>query len=153
MENHLEAYLQSREALLRQITEELSSDERFVAAWLTGSIARNEADSLSDIDLSVVVADAHSPNLCTRLEQVSAQTSPERYALFRQFGKPASFTKTIITRPKAGHLPLSCISGSALRVDWILVTQSNASRPNQSPIIRKGNIPFLRLEPEELEAE
>ena len=153
MENRLVAYLQGREALLRQITEELSSDERFVAAWLTGSIARNEADSLSDIDLSVVVANAHSPNLCTRLEQVSAQTSPERYALFRQFGEPALIHENNNNAPEGGTFTAVMYAQSALRVDWILVPQSKAIRPLQSLLLfERIFIPLAPSpEPEDLE--
>ena len=77
MENRLRAYLLSREALLQRITEELSGDERFVAAWLSGSYGRNEADEVSDLDLSLVVADSHSKLLCNRPEQVSHRTTLE----------------------------------------------------------------------------
>src|SRR4030095_10053127 len=87
--NSLEVYREQRDSFLTTITETLSKDERFVAAWLTGSFSRNEADSLSDIDLSLVVSDEYSSSLCKRHEQVSAQTSLERYALFSQFGTPA----------------------------------------------------------------
>ena len=41
MKNSPEAYRQSREVLLANIVSELSNDERFVAAWLTGSYGRN----------------------------------------------------------------------------------------------------------------
>src|SRR6185503_17460922 len=85
----LNSYREQRESLLTRISETLSEDERFIAGWLTGSLSRNEADAFSDIDLRLVVSDKYSNSLCTRLEQVSAQTSPERYALFSQFGNPA----------------------------------------------------------------
>ncbi len=148
-----EAYQQSRDSLLAQIAEQLSEDERFVAAWLTGSIARNESDLLSDIDLSVVVADAHSPNLCTRLEQVSAQTSPERYALLRQFGEPALIHENNNNAPEGGTFTAVIYAQSALRVDWILVPQSEAIRPISSRLLfERIFIPLAPSpEPEDLE--
>src|SRR6476661_1685566 len=48
-----------RGALLSTIVSTLRADARVVAAWLTGSLARGSADELSDIDVMVVVADAH----------------------------------------------------------------------------------------------
>jgi predicted nucleotidyltransferase len=148
-----EAYQKSRDALLAQITAQLSEDERFVAAWLTGSIARNESDSLSDIDLSVVVADAHSPSLCTRLEQVSARTSPERYTLFRQFGEPALIHENNNNAPEGGTFTAVMYAQSALRIDWILVHQSKAIRPIQSRLLfERIFIPLATSpEPEDLE--
>jgi predicted nucleotidyltransferase len=153
MSSHHEDYRQSREALLEKITQELSSDEQFVAAWLTGSIARNESDSLSDIDLSVVVADTYSPNLCTRLEQVSAQTSSERYALFCQFGKPALIHENNNNAPAGATFTAVMYAQSALRVDWIWVPQSKAIRPIQSRLLfERIFIPLAPApEPEALE--
>ncbi len=46
-----------RDALLHQIEVALRADERVVAAWLTGSLGRGNADALSDIDLWVIVRD------------------------------------------------------------------------------------------------
>lgn len=55
-----------RDALLQHMLAVLRADERFVAAWLTGSLARGEGDDLSDLDLSVVVADAYTTRLTRR---------------------------------------------------------------------------------------
>jgi predicted nucleotidyltransferase len=42
------------EALLPCVVQALSRDDRIEALWLFGSRARNEADSLSDVDLAVL---------------------------------------------------------------------------------------------------
>src|SRR5215216_4363259 len=84
-----DSYPIEREKFLSDVVEFLAKDERFIAAWLTGSFSRSEADLLSDTDMTVVVADTYSTSLCTKLDQVSAKTSPERYSLFSHLGVPA----------------------------------------------------------------
>jgi len=154
MSNELKAYRQSRETLLRQITENLSGDERFVAVWLGGSYGRNEADEVSDLDLSLVVADAHSKLLCSRQEQVSHRTTTERLEIFRRFGEPALVHENNNNAPKNGTFTFVLYVGSALMIDWVLVPQVNAERPYQSALLfDKGNIPISSPPgPEELEA-
>jgi predicted nucleotidyltransferase len=88
MKTSLETYRQGREALLAKIVTELSNDERFVAAWLTGSYGRNNEDKVSDLDLRLVVAEPYSELLCRRQEQVSHRTTQERFELFSRFGSP-----------------------------------------------------------------
>ena len=153
MKTSLEAYRQRREALLFQIVTELANDERFVAAWLTGSYGRNDADSFSDIDLRLVVSDKYSASLCTRLEQVSARTSSERYALFSQFGKLALIHENNNNAPEGATFTAIMYAESALRVDWILVPQSKAARPIESRLLfEKDAIPMEPpATPEDLE--
>ena len=153
MKRSLKSYREHRDTLLKRISETLSKDERFVAGWLTGSISRNEEDSLSDIDLELVVADQYSDGLCTRLEQVSAQTSPERYALFSQFGIPALIHENNNNAPEGGTFTLVLYADSAVMIDWVLVSQSKAKRPLQSQILfEKGAIPIAPPpEPEDVE--
>ncbi len=149
----LESYHELRNSLLTRISETLSKDERFAAAWLTGSISRDEADSLSDIDLSLVVSDGYSANLCERFEQVSARASPERYALFSQFGTPALIHENNNNAPAGGTFTFVMYAESALMVDWILIPQSKAVRPPLSKLLfEKAGIPGSSApEPEDLE--
>ena len=151
--SNLGTYHDQRDALLAKITETLSKDERFVAGWLTGSYSRNEADSLSDIDLRLVVSDAHSLGLCTRLEQVSARTSPERYALFGQFGDPALIHENNNNAPEGGTFTFVLYGDSAVMIDWVLVPHLKAARPFQSRLLfEKVAIPLAPMpEPEDLE--
>ncbi len=152
MKINLETYQRQRESLLTEITEKLSGDERFVAGWLTGSLGRNEADSVSDIDLSLVVSDTFSASLCKRLEQVSAQTSPERLSLFSQFGAPALIHENNNNAPEGGTFAFVLYAESALMVDWILVPQGKAIRPFQARLLfEKAAISIAPPKPEDLE--
>lgn len=154
MSNNLEGYRQSREVLLTSIITELSSAEHCTAAWLTGSYARNDADELSDLDITLVIAEPHSETLCARQEQVSAETAPERLDLFSKFGMPALIHENNNNAPEGGTFTFVLYSASALMVDWTLLPQKNAERPQQSLLLfEKANIPVAPApEPESLEA-
>ncbi len=153
MKIHLETYRQSREVLLTSIITELSGDERCVAAWLTGSYARNDADEVSDLDIRVVIAEPYSEILCARQEQVSHTTTPERLVLFSKFGKPVLIHENNNNAPEGGTFTFVLYSDSALMVDWTLLPLQNAERPVQSILLfDKVNIPVSPPpEPEELE--
>ena len=153
MKSNLEAYRQSREVLLTSIITELSVDERCMAAWLTGSYARNDADEVSDLDIRVVIAEPYSEILCDRQEQVSHKTPPERLALFSKFGKPALIHENNNNAPEGGTFTFVLYSDSALMVDWTLLPPKNAERPVQSVLLfDKANIPVSPpREPEEME--
>ena len=47
MKTVLQEYATNRENLLAKIIEVISDDDRFVAAWLTGSYSRKNQDDLS----------------------------------------------------------------------------------------------------------
>lgn len=153
MSSPLTSYRDQRDKFLSEIVTSLSTDERFVAGWLTGSISRGEADSISDIDLSLVVSDAYSSSLCARLEQVSAQTSPERYSLFSQFGTPALIHENNNNAPGGGTMTFVLFANSAIMVDWVLIPQSKARRPIQSKLLFDNiGIPIAApSQPEDLE--
>ena len=152
MSNKRKAYRQSRESLLAQITQELSSDERFVAAWLTGSYSRNDEDDVSDIDIHVVVINPYSEILCAGKAQVSPVTTQERLELFRKFGEPALIHENNNNAASGGTFTFVLYSGSALMIDWVLRPQMNAERPSQSILLfDKGNIPVSAPVPEDLE--
>lgn len=153
MKSSLDAYHARRDNFLSEVVTALSNDDRFVAAWLTGSLSWNEADSLSDIDISLVVSDPFSSSLCARLEQVSAQTSPERLSLFSQFGTPALIHENNNNAPEGGTFTFTLYASSAIMVDWILLPQSKARRPQGSKLLfDKANIPVsIASQPESLE--
>ena len=153
MKNSLRSYRQSRDALVEQIAANLARDERIVAAWLTGSYAWNNADEVSDVDLRVVVANSFSRSLCARQEQVSSRTTPERLALFSQFGKPALIHENNNNAPDGGTFTFVLYSETALMVDWTLIPQEGAERPSQSILLfEKEAIPQApEPKPEELE--
>ena len=153
MKTSLEVYRQSREVLLTNMVTELSNDERFVAAWLTGSYSRNNEDEVSDLDITVVVAESQSEVLCARQEQVSHKTTPERLALFSKFGKPSLIHENNHNAPEHGTFTFVLYAGSALTIDWVLIPQTSAKRPSGSLLLfDKGNTPVASAsDPEDAE--
>lgn len=135
MNNSIQKYRESRERLLSQIVETLSKDERFAAAWLTGSYSRNNEDAVSDLDLTVVIADQYSESLCAKVEQVSSQTTNARLELFRQFGQPAILHENNNNAPDGGTFTFTLYTASHLMVDWILIPHSKAFRPLEAQIL------------------
>jgi hypothetical protein len=128
-------YAARREAFLAQIVEVLSADPRFVAGWLTGSFGRNEQDVLSDIDLTLVVADGYGDSLCARPWQVGGQTTSERYQLFCQFGEPAVIHENHNNAPAGGTFTFVLYAESAVMVDWTLRPESESQRPMDSLLL------------------
>lgn len=142
MNKSIQKYRESREHLLSQIVETFSQDKRIVAAWLTGSYARNDADAVSDLDLTVVISDPYSERLCRKLEQVSSQTTSERLEILRQFGEPAILHENNNNAPEGGTFTFTLYANSSLMVDWILIPQSKASRPFEAHLLfEKSAIP------------
>ncbi|MBI5354207.1 MAG: aminoglycoside 6-adenylyltransferase [Chloroflexi bacterium] len=153
MSDSLNVYRESRDNLLSRIVQVISNDERFVAAWLTGSFSRNDADDVSDLDLNLVVSDSYSVDLCKRVEQISQQTTRERLDLFSQFGRPAVIHENNYNAPEGGTFTFTLYEKSHLMVDWILIPQSKASRPSQVYLLfEKSSVPIVPpAEPESLE--
>ncbi len=128
-------YAARREMLLRRIVESLRGDERFVAAWLGGSLGRGDADAVSDIDLSAVVSYAHSQALCARDAAAGAQPSTERLELFREFGQPIIVHENNNNAPDGGTFTFVLYYPPALMVDWTLIPHSSARRPTHSLLL------------------
>jgi hypothetical protein len=142
MDNSNEIYVKQRESFLQTIIEKLSSDKRFVAAWLTGSFAKGEQDALSDIDITLVVTDEHCQSLCTRPKMVSSQTSKERHQLFSMFGNPALLHENNNNAPDGGTFTFITYDQNAIMVDWILRPLTGAQRPEGARLLfDKVNIP------------
>ena len=132
MSGKQEQYTAARDALLTEITAFLKNDPRFVAAWLSGSFGRGEQNWLSDIDIHVVVAEESSEHLCATPWRGGGRTTPERLALFQQFGTP-----TIVYEAHANNLIGDTFthvvySESAQNVDWMLIPQHKAHQEQQS---------------------
>lgn len=124
-----ETYRQGREALLTTIVAALAADERVVAAWLTGSYARGEADAVSDVDLTVVIAGAYADTLCRRGDMATAQPAAERLAFVSRFGEPANVHENNHNAPPGGTFTSILYRPSACVVDWTLAPQAQARRP------------------------
>ena len=143
MNKSIQTYIKHRESFLHAVVEKLSTDERFVAAWLTGSFARGEEDTLSDIDITLVVANEHCQTLCVRHDMVSAQTSKERYDLFCLFGQPALIHENNSNAPEGGTFTFIAYDPSAVMVDWVLRPFSGAQRPAGAKLLfEKVKIPI-----------
>jgi hypothetical protein len=106
-----------------------------LAAWLTGSFGRNDYDGVSDLDLTVVVANEFSEKLCARPEMVSGQTTDERFDLIRQFGEVALIHENNHNAPEGGSFTFALYAGSALMVDWVLIPLENANRPPRTLLL------------------
>jgi hypothetical protein len=141
---NLIAYQAARDALLTQIVEILSVDERIAAAWLEGSIGRGEADEVSDLDLHLAVEDAFSDRLCFHQRQANAGTITERMALITAFGQPAVIHENHANAPSGGSFTFVLYAGSGLMIDWVLTPCSKAQRSAQSRLLfDKTGIPVL----------
>ena len=153
MNTSRQIYTKHRELLLQAIVEKLSTDERFVAAWLTGSFARKEQDTLSDIDITLVVDDMYSQVLCYRPRIVSAQTTKERDELFCLFGQPAFLHENNHNAPEGGSFTFVAYAQSATMVDWIVRPLTGAQRPETARLLfDKVGIPVQQpTEPESQE--
>jgi hypothetical protein len=135
------AYAAARDALLADIVRALSADDRFVAAWLTGSFGRDQGDAVSDLDLTVVVTDAQRDMLCARPWMVGAGTTAKRLAVIRLFGEPAVLHENHYNAPEGGSFTFTLYAGSALMVDWVFVPFSDARRPAHArPLFAKAEI-------------
>ena len=65
-----------RDALIERIVSLFSSDPRFPAGWLEGSIADGSADSFSDIDLHLCVADNAWDDVWKKRREVIEEIAP-----------------------------------------------------------------------------
>ncbi len=124
---------QDRAALLGRITATLQADPRIVAAWLTGSLGAGSADSLSDIDLWAVVADADCAQVCASRQEYCAQIGAPLLILDGPQNAPAG---------GAALLALYPATLGVLQVDWYWVPQSQALLPPDAQMIfARGEIP------------
>ncbi len=146
----LQVYAANREQLLAQIVAAISDDDRFVAAWLTGSYSRSNQDALSDIDISIVVSDEQGDTLCHRPTQVSAQTTPERMALFSKFGEIAILHENNHNAPDGGTFTNVIYAKTALIIDWIIIPRKMAQRPSPSHLLF-DRVGILEAPPDALE--
>lgn len=131
----LQTYREIREHMLAEIVESISKDDRFVAAWLTGSYSRSNQDALSDIDISIVVSEKDSALLCQRLAPVSSQTTAERLALFAQFGEIAFLHENNHNAPEGGTFTCTVYAQTAVVIDWLLIPQKTARRSSPSRLL------------------
>jgi hypothetical protein len=129
LQKQLDSRKSARNSLLEKITNVLQSDNRFVAAWLTGSLGRHGGDALSDIDLTVVVDSQRMVNLCNRPWMIAGRTTEQRLELFSQFGEPVIIHENHHNAPENGTFTCVIYGEDALAVDWTLIPLESATLP------------------------
>lgn len=138
-EEFLEARRAEREALLQRAIRLLEQDERVVAAWLFGSFGRGEEDALSDLDLWLVVADAHC-----------AAMMAERQTYVAQVGTPALLLEAPQNAPPDGAYLMALYETptGTQQVDWYWQPQSQAKLPERARVLfDKVGLPASGLPP------
>ncbi len=129
-----EQYAHNRDILLQRIQAFLQADERFVAAWLTGSFGRGEEDDFSDFDLRVVVADSYVKALCSCGQNATTRiTSEDRLTLYKQFGEPLVLREdaSFPSDGEGGCYNHVIYRETATTVDWVLIPQVTAKIPSE----------------------
>ena len=117
---------QEREALLERIVTRIREDKRIVAAWLTGSLGREQGDDLSDIDLWIAVSDNYSRFVVSgRREFVQRVEAP---LLIKEAPQNA---------PQDGGYLLTLYSGACgpHQVDWYWQPQGKAVLPIEAKVL------------------
>ncbi len=122
----LAAHRAEREEWLTATHAQLEDDERVDAAWLFGSLGRDDGDELSDIDLFVIVNDAEFDELVAR-----------RYDFLARIAQPL----LVLEAPQ--NWPPGCVYNMALypgasgphQVDWYWVRRSAARLPTETRLL------------------
>ena len=147
-----ERYAALRDELLARIVADLGADERFPAAWLFGSFGRDEQDTYSDLDVTVLVAAEHAPTLCARPWSSAGRTTPERREIVSRFGIPLIVQEAHGNAPNGGA-HTNVIYSNGTRLDLNLVPITGATRPHASLLLwDRAGVPLEPApEPESIE--
>ena len=136
-----------REAFVERIAELLEADSRIGAAWVFGSVGRNDADDLSDVDIRVAVADDHIQAICESRREYAAR-----------FGKTLLFAEAPQNRPPGGAFLITLYEGEhwPQEIDWswlpastaqawpgvrILFDRTGLSHLSEPPVFKYQSIP------------
>jgi hypothetical protein len=120
----LEAYGRTRDELRSRLRASLIADPRVVAAWLTGSFGRDEADEWSDLDLHVAVED-------DALAALSGRDS----ALFPLVGDPALVQAGFPSDCMPGGTFWLVVYEGAVHVDWNIGPAGATARSSASVLL------------------
>ena len=122
----LEIRQQQRESLLQHLTATLAADNRFVAAWLVGSLGRETEDELSDLDVWVVVEDEYMPTIAS-----------ERRNFVAQIAEPLLIQEMPGNAPAGGVYLLVLYPGKAgpQQVDWYWQPRALAQIPPRARLL------------------
>jgi hypothetical protein len=123
----------ARDALLERITAQLLADSRVVAAWLFGSLSRESADGLSDIDLWLVIDDEAIDSMAIA-----------RWDYVARVDAPLMVYDGLQNAPERGAYLMVLYPGpdGPIQVDWYWQPHALARRPKRVQILfDRGNIP------------
>ena len=115
-----------RSDILGRIVADLKNDQRVGAAWLHGSLSRGDHDGLSDIDLTVVVADESANDFINNRWEYSARA-----------GRPVLVMDNFANAPADGAYLLVFYAGEVgpQHVDWFWQPESTARIPDDEKIL------------------
>lgn len=118
----LTAFAEQRTRTIHTLAHALRSDKRVVAAWLFGSLGRREEDALSDIDIWVVVKDAHC-----------AEIVAERSEFVTCIGTPIHRQEAPQNAPPNGGYLLTLYDSEVglQHIDWYWEPASQAQIPKE----------------------
>lgn len=107
--DQLESLVRAREGWLHDSVQRLAADDRIVAVWLSGSMARGTGDAWADLDLCVVVPDEHSSSVLTRA--ADGEVLGELLAWCEcPFNAPVGGSQVLARYRVDGHLVMSDIN-------------------------------------------
>jgi hypothetical protein len=109
-----------RDDLFARVEALLRADRRIVAAWLTGSLGREDGDDLSDLDIWIVIRD-----------DAMAAIADERQEYVARIGAPILIQEAPHNAPPGGAFLLVFYDspGGVQEVDWHWQPQSAARLP------------------------
>jgi hypothetical protein len=115
-----------REQLLSSITRQLEADDRIRAVWLAGSLGRENADDLSDIDLWMSVGDdLMAEVIADPTAWVHARCDTSLAFSIPQNGPPGGAYVFSLVR---------CPHGLQ-QVDWYWIPATTAKRPPETTVV------------------
>lgn len=140
-------YREERDRLLERIVLALAGDERIVAAWLAGSLGRDQSDDISDLDLRVVVRDDSLADIVANPDGFVRAIVPVIMEIHAPQNAPAGGAYLLTWIPGASGLQ---------QVDWYWQGEATATRPNNMEILfERRQIPgedrHLALDDSEIE--
>ena len=127
IEDLLSIRWRERAELLRRIEEGLRMDSRVRAAWVTGSVARDEDDALSDLDLFIAVSDDAIHDFVENRRVHAVEPA-----------RPVLLMDNLANAPGGGAYLLALYEGevgtTARRLVLAGAVRGTSTRPSQGPI-------------------
>lgn len=114
--------------ILEKLVEAFTTSPAIDSAWVRGSIARNDYDRASDVDLVLVVDDAIFPTLLTSLDDLLNQ--------YFSVLLPGWYDSIVPNFGGAGFVYLILFQGSVVQIDLYLMPLSRKNQVKSIPRIQ-----------------